>query len=80
MILITHFELKLHQKCLNHPYGCKEKNMEHIVCKLIDLSNVSRQWYLNIDEIITSLRFKENDMSFCIYFETCRKFYNSSLV
>ena len=70
---MAHVELELHQNCLNHLNGCQEKNIEHIMYKLINLNRISRQWYVNIVEIITSLWFKENDINLCIYFEICIK-------
>ena len=51
---MAHFDLKLHRSiCLNHPNGCQENNVEHIIYKLIKndmytLNKAFKHWYLNI--------------------------------
>ena len=47
-----------------------------MVCKLIkinmyNLNKVSKQWYLNIVEIIASLELKENNIDMFIWFNMC---------
>lgn len=53
------------------PKGFLEKGKEDMVCRLrksiYGLKQVSRQWFLKFDEVITSFGFVENKMDQCLY-------------
>ena len=64
---------------MEQPKGFAKKGNEHLVCKLkksiYGLKQVSRQWYIKFNNIITSFRFKENIVDQCIYLKVSgRKF------
>ncbi|KAJ7981311.1 Retrovirus-related Pol polyprotein from transposon TNT 1-94 [Quillaja saponaria] len=53
------------------PEGFKEDGESELVCRLMksiySLKQVSRQWFLKFDEVITFLGFVENNIDQCIY-------------
>lgn len=57
--------------CMQHPQGFVGKGSEHLACKLkksiYGWKQTSRQWYLKLEEIITSMGFVENKINHCIY-------------
>ena len=56
---------------MEQPTGFVEVGKENLICKLnksiYGLKQVSRQWYLKFDRIITQNGFKKNAVDRCIY-------------
>ena len=56
---------------MDQPEGFSIEGKEHMVCKLkksiYGLKPSSQQWYLKLNDIITSFGFKENIVDRCIY-------------
>ena len=61
------------------PEVFQEPRKEHLVCQLkknfYGLKQVSEQWYLKFDEVVTLLGFKENKVDHCIYHKISRSRY-----
>ncbi|XP_042519211.1 uncharacterized protein LOC122092995 [Macadamia integrifolia] len=59
------------QVYMRQPEGFKEKGKEDFFCmlkkSLYELKQVSQQWYLKFDRVVTSLGFEENPIDQCIY-------------
>jgi len=68
IFLNGHLEEKVYMK---QPEGFSSSDNEHLVCKLnksiYGLNQVSRQWYLEFHEVLSSFDFKDNIMDQCIY-------------
>ena len=56
---------------MSQPIDFEEVGKDHIVCKfkkfIYGLKQVSRQWYLKFDEVVTANGFKEHIVDQCIY-------------
>ncbi|KAL6178306.1 hypothetical protein ACLB2K_049824 [Fragaria x ananassa] len=60
---------------MKQPQGFEEQGSEHMVCRLkksiYGLKQVSRQWYLKFDSVVTENGFVKNPLDECIYFKVC---------
>ena len=56
---------------MSKPFSFKEAGKETMVCKLqksiYGLKQVSKQWYLKFDKVVTTNGFKENTVDQCIF-------------
>lgn len=56
---------------MRQPEGFKEKGKAHMVYRsknsIYRSKQVSRQWYMKFDDVVTSFGFRENILDSCIY-------------